>query len=195
MQTRMLYEADVPQAAGVARGIFDNCVRNSIQDPQMSRLTEEYLTVSNLITMMRARQLFLWGTFENGQLVGVGGMQQEGHITMLYVFPYYQRLGIGRALVKEMRSYAAANLQKPRVTLNAMPPIAAGYFRKIGFTPIDMSQNNNSSFVSMASKIEECMTYPVKKLGDKAAIGISFGFLAVIFIVAIGFMFTQMQRY
>lgn len=192
MQTRMLYEADVPQAAGVARGIFDNCVRSAIQDSQLAKMTEEYLSVSNLITMMRAGQLFLWGTFENGQMVGVGGMQQEGHITMLYVFPYYQRLGIGRTLVKEMRTYAVTKLQKPRVTLNAMPPIAAGYFRRIGFDPIDMTQNGNSPFISMVSKVEECMNYPVKKLGDKAVLGIVFGFLAVIFIVAIGFMLTQM---
>lgn len=188
METRMLYENEVPQAAKTARGIFDHCMREQIKDGQVVRLTEQYLEPDNLITMMRKAELFLWGTFENGELIAVGGLQQEGHITMLYVYPYFQRLGIARLMVRKMKEYAKNSLNRERVTVNAMPVQAAAYFERLGFKRLKEAVDAEASYVTLWAYTTEETVYPVRSIPERTVIGIVCGVLALIFFVAAVFI-------
>lgn len=190
METRMLYENEVPQAAKTARGIFDHCMREQIKDAQVVRLTEQYLEPENLIVMMRKAELFLWGTFENGELIAVGGLQQEGHITMLYVYPYFQRLGIARFIVGKMKEYAKNRLNRDRITVNAMPVQAAAYFERLGFKRLKDNVDADAPYVTLWSYTTEETVYPVKSIPERTVIKIVCGFLAAIFFVAVVFILT-----
>ena len=103
---KILTTEQLPEAAGLARGVFDYCLRNSINNPKMVQAFEQYSHQDYLKHMMEENYLVMWGAYEQGTIVGMSAMQTEGHITMLYVHPMYQRRGIGKKLLEEMRKYA-----------------------------------------------------------------------------------------
>ncbi len=190
METRMLYENEIPAAAETARGIFEHCVKEKIADPQIIRYTEEYLQTEQLLGLIRQSQLYMWGTFDAGQIVAVGGLQREGHITMLYVFPYYQKQGLARTIASEMKKYADKFLHLKRITVNAMPVEAAGYFETLGYSRMDTKGNGTNGFVSLSLPTQGKCDYPVKHIKERTLIGIIVGFLAAIFVIAIGFVLS-----
>lgn len=190
METRMLYENEIPAAAETARGIFEHCVKEKIEDPQMIRFTEEYLQTEHLLGMIRQSGLYMWGTFDAGRIIAVGGLQREGHITMLYVFPYYQRHGIARTIASEMKKYARKFLYLKRITVNAMPVEAAGYFETLGYSRMNIKGNGTNGFVSLSLSTENQCDYPVKHIKESTLIGIIAFFLAAIFVIAIVFVIS-----
>jgi N-acetylglutamate synthase-like GNAT family acetyltransferase len=125
-------------------------------------------------------------------LVGVAaGMQKEGHITMLYVLPVFQRRGCGRCLLEEMKAYAANQYQLQRVTLSAMPAWTADYFTKRRFHPMEVTQP--CSFVPMQAKTVARAIYEKKEIPSGVILGTSIGGLAVCAAVAVGFMVLWMH--
>ena len=118
-------------------------------------------------------------------------MQKEGHITMLYVLPVFQRRGCGRCLLEEMKAYAANQYQLQRVTLSAMPAWTADYFTKRRFHPMEVTQS--CSFVPMQAKTVARAIYEKKEIPSGVILGTSLGGLAVCAAVAVGFMVLWMQ--
>ena len=121
MEIKLLTTEQLPEAAGLARGVFDYCLRNSINNPKMVQAFEQYSHQDYLKHMMEENYLVMWGAYEQGTIVGMSAMQTEGHITMLYVHPMYQRRGIGKKLLEEMRKYAKSAYNLSMVTVIAIP--------------------------------------------------------------------------
>jgi len=149
MEIRKLRNEELQNAAGLSRFVFDNCLRNRMEYPQTIAFIEEYLQESNLAQMMSAQKLVLFGAFEQTQLVGVGGLQSDSMITMLYVLPQFWNRGIGGRLLDEMRSYAKTQYGMEKVLLNATPAWTAGYFIKHGFRHMNTSVNMRAPFISL----------------------------------------------
>ena len=138
MEIRLLYGNELQWAVYTANEVYEGCVR-----PYTARQDEvaqyyNYVNVQNLWQEMSAGRLYLWGAFENGQMCGVGAMQDVGHITMLYVKPYYAKRHVGTELVNRMCVYAASMLRRERVTICVSPAVSS-YFYHIGFTLIQGS--------------------------------------------------------
>lgn len=191
MKAELLTEEQIPEALSIARGVFDCCLRAQIPDLEMIHIFLQYTENANIQTMVAEKTLTLWGIFEQGHMIAMSGMQKEGHITMLYVLPVFQRRGCGKCLLEEMKLYAASQYQLQSVTLSAMPAWTADYFTKRRFRPMEITQP--CSFVPMQAKTTMRAMYEKKELPSGVILGTSLGGLAVCAAVAVGFMVLWMH--
>lgn len=192
MEIRILTIEEIPQAVSLANGVFNYCLRNYIKDQQTVDFFLGYANEENIRQMMQGGRLILWGGFEQNNLVAMSGMQREGHITMLYVLPLFQRRDWGKELLLEMRSYARKELHLERVTLNAVPVQTAGYFAKRKFQSINLP-NPMAPYISMQAKAVEKVSYEKKPIPAGWAIGTSVGAVVISAVVAVGFILSYMH--
>lgn len=175
MEIKLLTTEQLSEAAGLARGVFDYCLRNSINNPKMVQAFEQYSHQDYLRHMMEENYLVMWGAYDQGTIVGMSAMQTEGHITMLYVHPMYQRRGIGKKLLEEMRKYAKSVYNLSIVTVNAMPVWTENYFARRKFSRMNVMPNND--FVSMQAVAIDEVTYEKKPLSTGVVLSVVFGSL------------------
>ena len=137
-EIRMLQIEEIPQAVELAQGVFGFDLRQTITDPQTIRFFEEYTNLENLKNMVSGKKLYMWGVFEGAQLCAMSAMQPEGHITMLYVYPYFRKKKYARQLLDTMRRFAKQTLGLERVTACALPAWTASFFVHNGFWQLPM---------------------------------------------------------
>ena len=191
MEIRLLNREEIPKAAEIANGVFQYCLRSSFADDASVRFFVDYAKPEKLLEMNDCGRLQLWGAFEQQQMVAMSAMQPEGHITMLYVLPLFQRRNCGKALLKVMRQYAGQQLGHKKVTLNVMPVWTASYFAKNGFK--QMEQPMNAPFMAMQAKALCPVGYEKKKIPAGWMLGTSLGGLTACAVMAIGFMIYYFQ--
>lgn len=155
MDIRILSEEELMHASGLSRFVFDSCLRNRMEFTQTIPFVENYITEENLRTMCQENKLIVWGAFEQEQLVGVGGMQTDGMITLLYVLPQYAGKNCGARLIARMREYANDVLQLSKVVVNATPAWTSAYFQKHGFVPMNSNPNLRVPFLPMQALSEK----------------------------------------
>lgn len=187
MEIKLLNEQAISQAVYVARGVFDYQIRGTIMDENLTQAFDEYVNEEALHNLYLEGRLFLWGIYADGQLCAVSAMQKEGHITMLYVLPFYRKRKMGISLLKEMKRYAADVLGLDRLTVNALPAWSAGFFQRGGFRQIDPRQGGMSRFVSLETKLSKVTTYPVKPVSEKVIVGLTSGYLGLAFLSVVLF--------
>lgn len=190
MEIKLLTINEMPQALQIARGVFDYCLRKSIPDPENIAGFEAYANEENVRSLMEQGRLLLWAAYEMGHMVAMSGMQSEGHITMLYVLPVYQRRGCGRQLLLAMRKHARSQYGLPVVTVTAMPAWTASYFQRQRFTALDPMQVTMAPYVYMQAKSIYEISYEKKQVPAGAFIGTAVGGLAASMFVAFLFMAT-----
>ncbi len=192
MDIRILEKQEIPQALTMARGVFDFCISGNVPDPQLVSGFMEYSSTERIMAMAAEGSITLWGAFEQGQLAGMSAMQKEGHITMLYVLPVFQRKGIGKKLLITMRTYARTGYGYSDVTVNAMPVYTAAYFQKRKFEQMGQVPMG-CPYVSMRAKTIEEVSYEKKEIPAGWAIGASVGGLVLCGAIAAAFMVCYFQ--
>ncbi len=188
MEIRILYPHEIQQASTVAKGVFECCLQQTI--PQIAAVQDflSYVNAENLANLVSCGRLTLWGVFEDNQLCAMSGMQAEGHISMLYVMPVYQRRGYGRQMIHEMRKYAREKYHHTTITVNAMPAWTVTFFERIGFRRIGTPQYGMVLYISLEAKTIEEVNYPVKPIHEGVFIGVVCGFLGVMTLMSIVFL-------
>lgn len=159
MEIRLLQEKEIANASGLSRFVFDNCLRNRMSFAQTIQFVEEYITEANLRKRVQEEKLLLWGVFEQEQLVGVGGIQSDGLLTMLYVLPQFWGRKYGTKLLFAIREYVRDVMHMERITVNATPAWTASYFVKQGFTYNEKKPNLYKPFVSLYALSEKTTLY------------------------------------
>lgn len=167
MEIRLLQENEIANASGLSRFVFDNCLRNRMSFAQTIHFVEEYITEANLRKMYQDETLLLWGVYEQEQLVGVGGLQSNGMLTMLYVLPQFWGRKYGTKLLFAIREYVRDVLQMERITVNATPAWTAAYFVKQGFSYVEKKPNMYNPFVSLYALSEKTMLYKKERITGK----------------------------
>ena len=170
MKIRILREDELIHASGLSRFVFDTCLRNRMEFTQTIPFIENYIAESNLNNMYRELRLIIWGAFEQGQLVGVSGMQNDGMITMLYVLPQYAGRGCGSRLLITMQEYAKHTLRLQKITLNATPAWTAFYFQKQGFSLQNPTTYEHVPFVPMYMDLERAVFQRKEKITIKTIV-------------------------
>lgn len=185
MEINILQKEQIPAAVGIARGVFEFDLKRTIADQNLVRFFEEYVTEPNLMRMVEEKNVTVWGVYEAGQMCGVSAMQSEGHITMLYVFPFYRKRGFGKRLLTSMREYAKATYHLDTVTVCALPAWTHTYFVKNGFTPL--ATQVHPEYVNLEAKTLATTAYPIKKIKGKT--------LAIIILTTILFVILTVVAY
>lgn len=184
MEIRLLQDEEIGNAVWLSRLVFDNCLRNRMEFPQTITYVEKYLTENNLRSGKAEGVLLLWGAFEYGQLIGVGGMQNDGLITMLYVLPQNFGRGCGAKLLDQMRIYAKEVLRLAQVSVNANPAFTSYYFEKQGFKTLTPRQGGPVPYVSMYATSDSLQVYQKKRIPGKVIAALVIG--GILFATALG---------
>lgn len=167
MEIRVLREEELIHASGLSRFVFDSCLRNRMEFMQSIPFIENYIAESNLKKMYEENSLIIWGAFEQGQLVGVSGIQTDGMITMLYVLPQYAGRSCGTQLLITMQEYARNVLGLTRVTLNATPAWTFSYFQKQGFECVNPNVQMPVPFLPMYRDLSGLIYQKKEKIRGK----------------------------
>ena len=187
MEIRFIQDEEIANAAGLSRFVFDTCLRMRMDFSQTTTFVEDYLTESNLRAKKQEGQLLLWGVYEEGQLVGTGGMQPNGVITMLYILPQYFKKKYGTNLLNTMRLYAKEILGLSQVTVNATPSFTSYYFEKNGFKTTKPRSGMQVPFVHMYASSDRTQCYKKRPVPAGVIIGAVVG--CVIFATLVGCIF------
>ncbi|NLG04090.1 MAG: GNAT family N-acetyltransferase [Clostridia bacterium] len=92
--------------------------RNFIEDPKLEK-------------MFLSGQYYTFGAFFGDELIGVIGIRNENHVSLLFVKSEYHRQGVGRALLNYAFDYIH-DFGIYTFTVNAAP-YATDFYHKIGF--------------------------------------------------------------
>jgi GNAT superfamily N-acetyltransferase len=195
MDVRILTEMEIPQAADLAVGVYNYSLRQSVLPKELTDTFLQYAEAGHLTQMMQAGRVKLWGIWNGGQLCAMSAMQTEGHITMLYVHPAYQRRGFGRRLLLEMRKYAAECGKLQTVTVNAIPAWTASYFERQGFGHMSFPVYGSTAYVPMSAKSIKEVKYHKKPMNGAVLAGVVGGFTGVIVFIGAAFMTYYMMSH
>lgn len=162
MEIRILKEDELAYASGLSRFVFDDCLRNRMDFAQTIPFVENYISDQNLKTMVREGRLTVFGAIEEGRLIGIGGVQSDGLLTLLYVLPQYAQKGCGKKLIETIKTYAQKELNLSQISVNATPAWTASYFQKQGFFPVNENWKMQVPFVPMQADVRNTI-HPKKE--------------------------------
>ena len=191
MEIRILRLDEIPAAAELAQGVFGFDLRRTITDQGLVRSFDEYANTENMTKMISEGRLHMWGAFEGGNMCGISAMQPEGHITMLYVYPFFRRRGYGKQMLLTMRRFAKDHYRLDKVTVCAMPSWTTNYFIRNSFSLL--ASRPHPEFVNLEAKTLQEVIYPVKPIRGRTLAALILGTIALILIVSIGFLCLYMS--
>lgn len=112
-KTFLEFEGEVYTREGV-KSFYD-----FISDPLLERmfLLGEYL---------------IFGAFWDDKMVGIAGIRNKNHLSLLFVDKEYHNMGVGSALVFSAFRYSMENYKEKQFTVNASP-YALGFYHRLGF--------------------------------------------------------------
>lgn len=111
--TFLEFEGDIYTEEGV------KSFYNFIRDPLLEKmfLMGEYL---------------IFGAFVDGKMVGIAGVRNENHLSLLFVEKEYHKMGIGSALVFSAFQHSFEQYKADCFSVNASP-YALEFYHKLGF--------------------------------------------------------------
>lgn len=121
--TFILYEAPEYTKEGITS------FRNFVRDPILKTLFIE-------------GKYNVLAAFNNNIIVGIIGVRNETHISLLFVDSEYHRKGIARRLVEKTFERTYEKYGKREMTVNSSP-YAVGFYHKMGFVDTDIEQTTD----------------------------------------------------
>ena len=121
--TFILYEAPEYTKEGITS------FRNFVRDPILKTLFIE-------------GKYNVLAAFNNNIIVGIIGVRNETHISLLFVDSEYHKKGIARRLVEKTFERTYEKYGKREMTVNSSP-YAVGFYHKMGFVDTDMEQTTD----------------------------------------------------
>lgn len=112
-KTFLEFEGDIYTQEGI------NSFYNFIKDPLLEKmfLLGEYL---------------IFGAFLNGQMIGIAGVRNKTHLSLLFVEKEYHKMGVGSALVYSAFQFSFEQYKEYHFSVNASP-YALEFYHKLGF--------------------------------------------------------------
>lgn len=121
--TFILYEAPEYTKEGITS------FRNFVRDPILKTLFIE-------------GKYNVLAAFNNNIIVGIIGVRNETHISLLFVDSEYHKKGIARRLVENTFERTYEKYGKREMTVNSSP-YAVGFYHKMGFVDTDIEQTTD----------------------------------------------------
>jgi len=138
---RPLFQSEWEEAMRVAWDTF-----LLFEAPEYSK--EGIRSFRNFVNDPILKQLFIEGRYKtlaafcNGVIVGILGVRNETHISLLFVDIDYHRRGIATKLLNKMFEMTYKEFGKREMTVNASP-YAVDFYHKIGFVDTDCEQTTD----------------------------------------------------
>ena len=131
-KTFLEFEADIYTKEGV-KSFCD-----FIYDPLLEKM---FLLGSYLI----------FGAFIDGRMLGMAGIRNQNHLSLLFVEKEYHKMGIGSALVSSAFQYSFQKYKERNYTVNASP-YAVEFYHKLGFWDLAPQQHKQGIIYTSMKK-------------------------------------------
>lgn len=92
----------------------------------------DFISDPLLEKMFLMGQYLIFGAFLEGRMVGIAGVRNRNHLSLLFVESKFHKMGIGNALVSYAFRYSYEVYKESSYTVNAAP-YAVGFYHKLGF--------------------------------------------------------------
>ncbi len=93
---------------------------------------QDFIKDPTLKKMFIKGQYQTFGAFAGHTIIGILGVRNRSHISLLFVDQIYHHQGIASALLKRLFQYARTEMGIYQMTVNASP-YAVGFYHKLGF--------------------------------------------------------------
>ena len=78
MEIKILQTEEVPKAVQLARGVFEYCLRNTINEAQLIESFYTYVREENIRQLMETQKLTIWAAYdEQNNMVAVSGIVRD----------------------------------------------------------------------------------------------------------------------
>lgn len=92
----------------------------------------EFINDPLLERMFLLGEYLIFGAFIDKTMVGIAGVRNRNHLSLLFVEKEYHRMGVGSALVFSAFRYSKEQYKEYGFSVNASP-YAVGFYHKLGF--------------------------------------------------------------
>lgn len=112
-----------------------------------------YIQVDSIQQKIKDHELFVWGSFDYNQLVGVIATRRPCHISLLFVKKSYHRRGIARILFDTALNFHQELNEEKVMSVNSSP-YALEVYKHLGFKASgDVQTMNGITFIPMKRKL------------------------------------------
>ena len=148
-----------------------------------------FIKMENFMPLVVSGRMIMFGAMEGDELCGIGAVQSNGHIALLFVRPDRRRQGIGRALLGEMCRCCMGQMPGVRVTVNASPD-SDGFYHRFGFLYTGPAREENGMKI-VPMYLQDPMA--VNGYGKKKKTGLIAGIVGVcvVFLLFMGLLFGK----
>lgn len=137
MEIRELKQDEITPAMALVWQVF-----SEFEAPEYSAEGVEtfraFIQPEEIIDMLDAGELRIWGAFKDAALYGVLAEKGTGHICLFFVLKEFHGQGIGRALF-DCYGAVCRRVQVQYITVNSSP-YAAPIYHKLGFSDTNSEQ-------------------------------------------------------
>lgn len=145
---KKLQAADLPDALRLVWETFLIFEAPEYSDEGIGEF-KSFIELSSIMEMQSKFELFLWGCFHEGKIIGVIATNPRCHISLLFVDKNYHQQGIASALYNTALEYYKEDGGFSVMTVNSSP-YAAEIYRRMGFTETDTERIvNGIRFIPM----------------------------------------------
>lgn len=92
----------------------------------------EFIHDPLLEKMFLLGEYLIFGAFINGRMVGIAGIRNKSHLSLLFVEKEYHKIGVGSALVFSAFRHSREQYKEYQFSVNASP-YAVEFYHKLGF--------------------------------------------------------------
>ncbi len=141
IRIRELAEDGIAEAHALVSSVLNEFVAPLYSDEGISEF-RSFIEPLNLLEWLRANNFILTAEID-GEMVGVIGIRDWNHVSLLFVRSDRQGWGIAKSLLPEaLRRCKTAKPDLAEVTVNSSPN-AVGAYRRMGFIPTGEEQLTN----------------------------------------------------
>lgn len=103
---------------------------------------KEFIDYSSIHQKLLNKEFKMFTCSHQGKIIGVLGVRNSCHISMLFVDSSYHRKGIARSMVEKMIEWCKENENHTEITVNSSP-YAVEIYHRLGFCDTDKEQVMN----------------------------------------------------
>lgn len=92
----------------------------------------DFISDPLLERMFLLGEYLIFGAFLDDKMVGVAGVRNQSHLSLLFVEKEYHKMGVGSALVFSAFRYSMEKYKEYRFSVNSSP-YAVEFYHKLGF--------------------------------------------------------------
>lgn len=134
-EVRMLYRDELAESLKLAWKTFLEFEAPEYEEEGIKNFYN-FITDPILGRMFLLGEYQVWGAFKKGKMIGMAGLRNSSHISLLFVDKEFHCRGVATNILKQVFIYCKEENRSDKITVNSSP-YAVGFYHKTGFKDTD----------------------------------------------------------